>query len=285
MKKVFLTLTILVAFATNFLFSQSLESQLKIIFGDALSTFGKTEFSRFVGKSLSTSGNMQYTMEMIRAQNNQTLNINLPPNTYLGPSNQVMPNQGYQWANPSNPADYTVMPVSARSYPTLSPYDLNYLWKLFDGGPYKRGIHTEYNPSSLITLFTCNWAYDINGNNSFEFEEFTNVKRTFYTGEPICYAFSFVSREGSRSSGKDLGDELFFIIQLFERTTGKLIVKKNFQYHNSQGKFKHVNMNYHEFLGNYLPVGQYMVTVNLNLRSLAEGRTQTSLREYFEVLE
>jgi hypothetical protein len=278
-------IAILVVFTTNFLSSQSLQSQLKLIFGDALSTFGKSDFLRFAGKSLSTSGNMQYNIELIKAQNNQTLNINMPPNTYLGPNNQVLPNQGYQWANPSNLNDYSVAPLSSSSYPSLPLYDLNYLNRKFDYNPIHDPLSSINHPSTLNILFTYNWYNDLNGNGYVDLPDFNNIKRTFYVGEPVSYCFSFVVRSGSKRSGEDMGDAITFLIQIFNATTGEPIIKKDLSYHNVLGLPRHEGEVYKESLGNYFPSGKYMITVNITSINRFKNGIIGTLREYFEVLE
>jgi len=266
---------------TNVLLSQSLESQLKIIFGDALSTYGKSDFSRFLGKALSTSGNMNYNMEMIKAQNNQTITINLPPNTYLGPNHEVLPNSGYQWANPSNPTDFGVLPLPTYSNATLPPYDFNYLQANFS-----KGFNDSFNKSSstLNVLFTYNWQSDFNGDGLINLSEFNNIKRTFYKGEPVSFAFNFAVRCG-RSLVKDWADKVSFLMQIFEGATGKLIAKEDYNYYDDTGHYRYENRVYYRSLGNCLPVGKYLIAVSITSQDHATRKTIQLLKEYFEIID
>jgi hypothetical protein len=265
-------------FLTENLSSQSLGSQLKIIFGDALTTYGKNDFSRFVGKSLSTSGNMQYNMEMIKAQSNQTLNINLPPNTYMSQNNQVLPNQGYQWANPSNSSDYSVMPLN--SYATLPPYDLYDLQNRYN----KTQGAWVFLGTTLSTLFTYNWVSDINGNGILTLNEFNNIKRTFRVGETVSFAFEFIAQCGKRFS-KDIGDNVSFLMQIFNNLNGNLIAKGTYSFHDGGGPLRSENKFYSESLGNSLPPGIYLISVSISFSDRLTRHTITSLSEYFEVIE
>lgn len=303
--KIFL-LVILVTFVTNVAFSQSLGSQLKIIFGDALTEYGKNDFSRFLGKALSTSGNMNYNMELINAQNKQEITINLPPNTSLGQNNQVIPNPGYQWTNPNNSSDFGVVQID--NYPvqpigvtpinnysvqplygssTLPPYDLNYLQskyaQLQDNAT---NLTTLLNiGSTLNVLFTYNWVSDINGDGKFVLDEFNNIKRSFKVGEQIGFAFEFVARCGTNSFGKDIGDNLSLLIQIFDNTNGELIAKGNYSFHEGSGPVRFSNRVLWEYLGNYFPLGQYLISVSIISSDRLTPYSVTSLKEPFEVIK
>lgn len=285
MKKSILTLSILVAFATNVLLSQSLKSQLKVIFGDVLSTYGKNDVSRVMGKALSTSGNMNYNMEMIQAQNKQELTINLPPNTSIGQNNQVLPNPGYQWANPSSPSDYSVMPLSAMSagsYPTLSPYDLASLEKDFEIFPNVGWYKDIYN--SLTVLFTYNWTLNTQ-EGGWRFSDFQNPKRTFHVGEPIEFAYGFIARTGSTRSGKSEADEIVILLQIFNSLTGEPIAKEYFNFYDNLGPVRYLTKIKRNPLGNSLPVGKYLISVNIDAASRLNPRSTISIKDQFEVIQ
>jgi hypothetical protein len=276
--KLFLLVLFFLFVLASKVFSQSLGSQLKMIFGDALTTYGKNDFSRFIGKSLSTSGNMQHNMELIQAQNNQTLNINLPPNTYIGQNNQVLPNQGYQWANPSNSSDYSVMPLN--NYSTLPSYDLYDLQNRYN----KTQGYWVMLGTTLNVLFTYNWVSDINGDGVFTLNEFNNIKRTFRVGEPISFAFEFLSQCGKRFS-KDVGDNVSFLMQIFNNSDGKLIAKGTYSFHDGGGSLRSDNKLYMEPLGNSLPPGIYLISISISSSDRLTKNTIKSLSEYFEVIE
>jgi hypothetical protein len=290
MKIKIIVIGILVVFATNLTLSQSLESQLKIIFGDALSTYGKNDFSRFVGKALSTSGNMKYNMELINAQNKQELTINLPPNTSLVADNQVVPKQGYQWAIPSNGANYDVIPVQpilpGGNSSILQPYNLAYLGKEYDQFQENvADLSTLLNVgSTLNVLFTYNWVSDLDGNGALSFLEYNNIKRTFQIGEPICLAFEYLVRCGTNNLGVDLGDNVFFKIQIFNNANGLLIAEKQYYSHNNEGNVRFENKVYPECLGNSIPVGKYLISVSITSSNRLTPYTKTSLKEYFDVI-
>jgi hypothetical protein len=241
----------------------------------------KYKEARIIGKALSTSGNMKYNMELIQAQNNQTLNINLPPNTSLGQNNQVVPNQGYQWTNPSNPSDLRVIPLGV-NYATLPPYDLNYLQReygVFQGKWVNLG-------STLNVLFTYNWVSDINGDGSLVFNEFNNIKRTFKIGEPIGFAFKFIAKCGTVIvSKKDIGDNISFLIQIFNNSNGELIASKGYSFHDGGGYVRFENRVIHESLGKDFAPGKYLIAVSITSSDRINSHTITSLREYFEVIE
>ena len=272
MKTKILILGILVAFVTNTLFSQSLESQLKIIFGDMLQD-SKYKEARIIGKALSTSGNMNYNMEMIQAQNKKEITINLPQNTYMGQNNQLMPNAGYKWANPSNPADYNVLPLSSNSYSTLPPYNLDYLKKCWKMG----------DKSTLKFLFTYNWFSDINGDQIWDLSEFNNIKRTFYLGERIEFVFGFssINYDYYKLNVKKYIETLNFTMQLFNAANGESIVNSRFYSTFESNVFKL----HRENLGNSLPAGKYLIAVSMNSQGKLKPRAITVLREYFEVIE
>lgn len=275
MKRIICFLSLVAFFATGNAFSQespNLETQLKVIFGDFLQGTKYKEL-RAIGRGLSLSGEMNFEMERIKAQNTYTIN-NPPPNTYVGPDNQLYPQQGYQWRNVSNPQDYSVIPIYTGNYATLPPYNMADITRNW----YLVGFTT------LKCLFVYNWYSDLNQNGAMDFSEFNGIKRTFQFGEKIELAFGFVSNT-MKSGGiyfKVPYNTLTFMIQLFNAADGEIIIS-----HQVQGYYKGDNLYlYKEVLGNYLPPGKYLVSVAIT--SSEKGlkyKSVTMLKDYFEVIE
>jgi hypothetical protein len=109
-KLVLLSLVVAIAIVAR---GQSKISQTKIILGDALQEYGANNFSKILGKALSTSGNMQAQMEQINASNTTTRNLNINhanvPNTYISKENKLMPDEGYAWKYPNDPNNFEVV--------------------------------------------------------------------------------------------------------------------------------------------------------------------------------
>jgi hypothetical protein len=284
--KVFILMILLVAFATNIVSSQSVASQAKIIIGDLLKD-NNNKGMRIIGQALTTSGEMQYTMELINAQNKQEITINLPPNTYLNSNNQVLPSSGYQWVNPNDVSDLRVAPVnnSSVNYGTLPPYDLADLQRRYMTA---QGAWINLG-NTLLTLFTYNWVSDLNNNGSFELDEFQGKKRTFHYGEQIYAAFSFIAACGSKgyfiTDGKDVGDVVLYSIQVLDASNGNVVKQDLYRFHQGEGYRRSANLIYSFSFGNNFPVGVYMITVNLAQANKVTAHTVKSLTEYFEVIE
>lgn len=271
MKNILIVLGFLFVHSTNSLFAQSLESQLKIIFGDILQE-NKHKAARVIGRALSTSGNMNYNMELIKAQNTREVTINLPPNTYIGPDNKIYPNQGFQWTNPTKTDDYSVDILSLSRRPSLPPYDMS----LIESDWVKKNITT------LNFIFTYNWYSDFNNDQHAELSEFNNIKRSFYLGETIEFLFGFTSISSNPATGMGWRSaKLHFIVQLFNAATGELIVKQEFDETIPGDKMLMKQMT----LGNYLPSGKYLVVVSMSSEKKLKPKAKNLLKEYFEVIE
>lgn len=253
MKKFILILSLFVVSNGN-CFSQSLESQLKVIFGDVLSTHGKNKFSRTLGRALQTSGTMQYEMEKIRENNN----------LYITSENIVHPKPGYAWANPNDNTDFRVRKIY--SEPTLIPYDLNKKRKEFQ---------KYYISTTLEQIFLYKWEDDFNENNSYSFSEFQGIKRSFIQGEEIKLFLGYTLCAQENVS---------FTIKVYFADDGKLIAKeKKNVFFNHENKSKFVSRMLRIRLGKLAP-GKYMVTVNMNSSDKIDRRAKTFLKDHFEVL-
>jgi hypothetical protein len=260
MKTKIIVLCIVFLGTNKLVLSQSLESQLKLVFGDALSTYEKNDPSRILGKPLSTSSNMKYNMELIQAQNSYYLTLYILANTHLDENNLLVPNPGFQWINPNDPSDFRL--ASSGSSVTLPPYDLTYLNRAF-------------NRSKFGPLFTYNWCADINANNLTDFSDFSGIKRTFNLKEPICFAFTIICKEGSYRSGREYAAKKKVTIQIFNNANGNIIGKEETEFYHPEGRPRLQGRVYYECLGNFLPVGKYLISVS----------GFESLKEYFEVIE
>jgi hypothetical protein len=192
-----------------------------------------------------------------------------------------------------NSSDFGVAPANNSSIQppyassTLPAYDLNYLQN-----EYSRFQESVENLTALLkvgstlnVLFTYNWVSNINGDGKFTFNEFNDIKRTFKVGEPVCLAFEFVARCGTNSLGKDIGDNVSFLLQIFNNLNGELIGKKDYFFHNPRGDVRFENKLFLESLGNSFPIGKYLISVSITSSNRLTAYTKTFLKEYFEVIE
>ncbi len=168
--------------------SQSLESQLKVIGGDLLSN-SQNEFTRTIGKTLSTLGMMQYEIERAEAGSDKiTIEQNNFPKEYLilSKDGKYFPAQGYEWINPSDVLDFRLRKMgSLESRASLAPFNMNQLTAEWNSIiKIKRPGSRSGRNTGIGTVFTCNWYRDLDGN-GISFNEFNGIKKSFNKNEKI----------------------------------------------------------------------------------------------------
>ena len=79
---------------------------------------------------------------------------------------------------------------------------------------YKKDKTPEYTYNfEIVTIFTCNWAKDLN-NNGWDFNDFQGIKRSFGKNESL----TFIVRYNSGSSGS-------WILEVYELSTGNIVLR------------------------------------------------------------
>lgn len=262
-------------------FSQSLETQLKIIFGDLLSASSNKNV-RTLGKVLSTSGSMEYEFEKIKANNEMTINYNINSNGV------ATPNSGYEWVNHNNPNDFTVRKSiyssnSGLNRPSLSPFDMTLLRKKFNKD--KTGIDVA---------FTYNWADDINKDGALGLDEFFGIKRTFNKNEKIVIGYNwgiifYLAKirklKKHYKNGGDVG--IVITTTLYNKTDGQKLVESDYTKFFNEYTYSVNRWNWESLGSGNLPAGQYMYVITMKLPSFLEEQIHTKKLteiEYFEVL-
>jgi hypothetical protein len=277
MKKLsFITVLFTFLVNCNSLYSQSLESQLKIFFGSELQN-SKTRELRFIGKALSLSGNMQNEFERIREQNTttSTQNINLNtnyPNTYRGSDGNIYPSEGYRWENPAATSDYRVVRVSRVA--TLPQYNMGKLKK-----DYYRCGSNDY--AILTGSFTYNWWNDLNNDGFSDFTEYSGVKKSFVEGEVISLHFGYNVYCNYCKGGRI---NVSINIKVFTSNDGRLIAEEKFNQMyfreiSSKGKIIDIPLG-------TLPAGKYIYAISMHVTGdKSRDNRDSFLRDEFEVLE
>ncbi len=274
-KLVFISVMVLLVLGTS---AQSVKTQAKIIAGEFLVENGANKFSRVLGKALTTSGEMEYTMEITTASNTSTQNINVThnyPNTHVlevDGTRRVYPDEGYTWAN-EDPGDFNVIHTPVSVSHTLPEYTQNEL------------VNFAYIPSNtfgvkdyatLGNIFMYNWYSDFNRDGLAQIDEFQGKKRSFVQGEEINFAFYI----------KMLSKDIPCInAKIYDASTGKVLKVETFQirgngYNNRFEKFVQGKN-----IGLELEPGQYLVVVNMGYASNTHKKLSiTMIKERFEVL-
>lgn len=165
-------------------------------------------------------------------------------------------------------------PISANSYATLQPYDLNTLQNEFLG---------LCKMTTLKKIITFNWYKDFNGDGLMDFSEYENIKRTFRVREQISVSFSWAVW--------DYEGDLSLTVQIFNDINGTIIVKEGINEHYRLKKSQDVRVcvqSLRDYLpiGEYLPAGKYVIIVTMKIPP--EGISSiatTMLKEYFEIIE
>lgn len=147
-------LGILLVFLISCIFPQSLETQLKVIFGDFLQT-NKNKNVRTLGKAISISGQMEYEFEKIKTESESTVNYNIKSGNPSSSTNPIysklpinvifndgvlVPIAGYEWVNPTNPNDYKVKDIQIN---TLMPYSIDTLESKWNNG-FRKKIEVQH---------------------------------------------------------------------------------------------------------------------------------------------
>jgi len=154
---------------------------------------------------------------------------------------------------------------------TLPPYNLRGLENMFNSNP-KEDISQKYK-NEISAVFSYKWYRDLDNDGVFNFNEFNQIKRTFYNDEDFYIAIDYQTEKGF------IGD---LEVKIFEDYTGKLIWNEKMYYitlsSNEGPMIRGCNIPAGRF-----PIGIYLIHTNLN--DDITSRTVSSKSERFEIIQ
>ncbi len=116
MKRITFTIVLTILMFVNGV-PQSLESQIKSVGGFLLSELSNKKEIRILGDAIRKSGEMQFEIERIKAQNTRynSFSINYP-NRVITKDGEIFPKKGYEWKNPEISDNYEVKKIESANF-------------------------------------------------------------------------------------------------------------------------------------------------------------------------